>query len=73
MSLASVFWKREVSDGYYSGDRTHVKDLKNLVEVQLPGGNLFFVVLYTKTSRNRISISLLDDIPFDLSHNSEIR
>jgi len=73
MSLTSVFWKQEVSDRHCSGDGTHVKDLKNLVHVQFPGGNLFLVVLYTETSRNHISISLLDNIPFDLSHNSGVR
>ena len=73
VSLASDFWKREVSNGYRSGNRTHVKDMKNLVQVQPPGGDLFLVVLYTETSRNRISISLLDDIPFDLSHNPGVR
>jgi len=73
VSLASVFWKQEVSDRHCSGDGTHVEDLKNLVQVQLPGGNLFLVVLYTETSRNHISISLLDNIPFDLCHNPGVR
>ena len=73
MSLAGVFRKREISNGHCSGVRTHVEDLKNLVEVQLPAGNLFLVVLCMETSTNRISISLLDNVPFDLSHNSGVK
>ena len=69
-SIISAFLEREVSNGHDSSDRTHVKDLNNLVEVQFPGGDLFLVVLCMETSRNHISFSLLDDVPFDLPHSS---
>ena len=72
MSVASVFWEWEVSNGHYSGGGTHVKDLKNLVEVQLPGGNFFLVGLCMETSRNHVPVSLLDDIPFYLRYGSEV-
>jgi len=68
-----VFWKREVSNGPYSSDRTHVDDLMDLVEVQLPGGDLFLVGLCMQILRNRITFSLLDDIPFDLRHSPGVK
>jgi len=71
--IASVFWKQEVSNGRYSSDRTHVEDLKYLVEVQLPGGDLFLVGFCMQMSRNPISFSLLGDIPFDLRYSPGVR
>jgi len=73
VSLASVFWKREVSNGHCPSDGAHVKDLKNLVQVQPPGGNLLLVGLCTEVSRNHVSFPLFDDIAFYLRHSSEVR
>jgi len=58
--IASSFWKRKVSIGLYRNDETHVEDLKNLVEVQLPGGDRLFVVLRVETSRDHIPFTPLD-------------
>ena len=73
MLIASVFWKQEVSNGRYSGDGTHVKDLKNLVQIRPTGGNLFLVALCMQMSRNPITFSLLGNIPFDLRHSPRVR
>jgi len=71
--IASAFYGREVSDGRFSSDRTHIEDLKDLNKIQLAGGDLFLVGLCTEISRNRVSLSLLDNIPFDLRHSSGVR
>jgi len=72
-SIASVFWEWKVSSGPNSSDRTHVKGLKNLVKVQLPGGDLFLVGLCMQMSRYPSSFSLLGDIPFDLRHSPGVK
>ena len=72
MSITSASLEREVSDGRHSGDKTHIKDLNNLVKVQFPAGDLFLIVLCTETLRNQISFSLLVDIPFDLPRSSGV-
>ena len=71
--IANVFWKQEVSKGPYSGDKTHVEDLKHLVQVQPPGGDLFLVGLGMQVSRNPVSFSLLDDIPSDLRYGPGVK
>ena len=73
--IASAFSGREVNNGRDTSDRTYIKDLKNLVEVQLPSGDLFLIALYMKTLRDHAHVSfiLLDDIPFDLRHSSGVR
>jgi hypothetical protein len=53
-------WKRRVSAGLYSNDGTHVKDLKNLVEVQPPGGDCLLVIPRVEKSRDSISFTPLD-------------
>lgn len=54
--IASSLWKQKVRTGLCSNDGTHANDLKNLVGVQLPGGDRLFVVLCMKV--------LIDRIPF---------
>ena len=71
--IASVFWKQEVSKGPYSSDKTHVEDLKHLVQVQPPGSDLFLVGLGMQMSRNPMSFSLLDDIPSDLRYSPGVK
>ena len=53
----------------YRNDGTHVKDTKNLVEVQPPGGDRLFVVLRVVTPRDRITFVSLDDVPPDFVCN----
>ena len=50
--VASSFWNLKVSTRLESNNRTYVKDLKNLVEVQSPGGDLLSVVLRVEPSED---------------------
>ena len=59
MLVASSLCNLEVSTRLDSNDRTHVKDLKNLVEVQPPGGNLLSVVLRVEPSGDCIPFTPL--------------
>jgi len=56
----------------YEDDGTHVEDMKDPVEVQPPGRNLFLVVLCVEVSGNRISFALLGDPRLDLRNSPEI-
>ena len=53
------------------GDRTHVEDTKDPLEVQLPGGDRLSIVLRVVTSRDRVPPSPLGDVPLDLVHNPD--
>ena len=50
--IASSFWKRKVSDGHRSDGRTHVKDPKDIAEVQSPGSDRLFIFLCIETPEN---------------------
>ena len=52
------------------GHSTHIKDIKDPVEVQFPSGNRLFVILCVEKSRGYISPALFDDLPLDLCHGS---
>ena len=67
-SIYLADWEREVSNDYYSNDGTHVKDLKNLVRVQLPGGNHFFIFLRVETLRNHIPFAPLGKPRLNVCH-----
>ena len=70
--VAIPFLKQKVSAGLYAGDRAHPKNLKNLVEVQLPGRDRLFVVLRVKQSRDRIPFAPLDQLPLNICHSPAI-
>jgi len=53
-------------------DGTHVEDLKNPVEVQLPGRDFLLVALCMEMSRNHVPFALLDDPPSDLRQGPEV-
>ena len=53
------------------GDRTHVKDTKSPVEIQLPGGDRLFIFLRMIASRDCIPFTSLDDVPLDLVDNPD--
>ena len=53
-------------------DRTYIEDVKDPIEVQLPGSDRLFVVLCVKESRDRISFTLLDDLPLNLADSPVI-
>jgi len=40
--IGSAFWEWQLNNGHHPSDRTHVKDPKDLVQIQLPGGNPSF-------------------------------
>jgi len=44
----------------HSNNRTHLEDLKNLVEVQLPGGDRLLVFLRMETPGYKIASTPLD-------------
>ena len=58
--VASSFWGQEVSAGLYSSCWAHFKDLKNLVEVQLPGCDRLLVFLRVETPRDDVPSTPLD-------------
>jgi len=58
--VTGSFWNRKVSTSLHRKDRTHVKNLKDLVEVQLPGGDRLLVVLRAEVPRDRIAFVPLE-------------
>ena len=58
--VANSFWNRKVSNDLHSNCRTHVKDLKNIVEIQPAGGNRLSVTLRVEPPRNYIPFAPLD-------------
>ena len=70
--FASSFWNRKVSNLLHSNNRTHIKDLKNLIKVQLPCGNRLLVALGAKASRDRIPFTPLDQPPLNLCYGPAI-
>ena len=70
--IVSSFWKQKVSDGRRSDDRTHVKVPKDIVEVQPPGGDRFFIFLRMETPRDRIPFAPLDHLPLNVCYRPEI-
>ena len=65
--IESSVWKRSQQWPYRS-ERTHVKDMEDPVEVQLPGGDHFFIVLRVEVSRDDVSFTPLDDVLLNLGH-----
>ena len=61
-----------VSGGQNGADRTYVEDLKDPNEVQLPGGDGFFVIFCMGKLGEQIPFLLLDDLYLDFCHSSAI-
>ena len=53
-------------------NRTHVKYVKDPEKILLPGSNLVLVAFGEDESVERISFTLLDDLPLDLGQSSTI-
>ena len=70
--IASAFWEGEVSNRHCSSDRTHVKDLKNIFEVQPPGGDLRFTFLRVEAPADRIPFAPLDEAPLNICYGPAI-
>lgn len=54
-------------------DWTHIKDIKDPIEVELPGGDPVFVVLRMERAKDTTSFTKLDDAPLDLRHSPAIK
>jgi len=70
--VVSSFWNRKVSRGLYSSDRTHVKDLKNLVEIRLPRGDRLFILLRVEMPGNCVPFTPLDQLHLNTCHSPAI-
>ena len=57
----------------HKGDRTHVEDVKDPVEVQFPGPDRILIARRMDKSRDRVSLTLLDDLPLNLRHSPAIK
>jgi len=44
----------------------YVKDTKDPIEVQPPGGDRLFIILCVDKSRDHVPFTLLDDLPLNL-------
>ena len=51
---------------------THLKDMKDSIEVRPPGGNRGFIPLRVENTRDRISFFRLCHTPLDLCHGPAI-
>ena len=58
--VASSFWKRKVSDGHRSSDRTYVEVLENLIEAQSPSGDRLFILPRVEIPRKYVPFTPLD-------------
>ena len=53
-------------------NRTYVKNMEDPNKILLPSGNLVLIALRMDGSRYLVPLTLLDDLPLDLSHRSTI-
>ena len=56
----------ESQQSSHKSDMTHIKNVKNPAELQLPGSNRLFIFLRVIASGNRIPFTPLDGILLDL-------
>jgi len=61
-----------VSIGDKEVTETHIEDMKDPVEVQLPGSDRLLIILRVEKSRDRISLAPLDNVSLDLGHSPEV-
>ena len=50
--------------------KSYIKDVKEYIEVQVPGSDLTFVVVCAEDSKCRVSSALLDDLSLNLGYSS---
>ena len=60
----------DLSDHQSEACQTHVEDLKDHMELQLPCGDLIFIAFRVEESGGRISFTLFDDLLLYLCHGS---
>jgi len=73
VSVVSSAWKRKIRIGHTKVSRAHVEDLEDPGEVQSPGDDRFFIVLFVEEPRDRIPFPPLDDLLLDLCHSTAIQ
>jgi len=56
----------------YENDGTYVKDVKDPVEVQPPGGDRLFIGLGVEESRERVPFTPLDGLALNICHSPVI-
>jgi len=55
------------------GNRTHLKDMENSVELQFPGCNLLFVVPRMEETGSPVALALFRDLALDAGHRSVVK
>jgi len=68
----SAFWEGEVNDGHHSNDRTHIKHLKDILEVQPPAGNRLFIFLRVEMPTDHVPFTPLAELPLDIRYGPAI-
>ena len=58
--------------GWRVDNRTHLKNMKDSIEVRPPGSNRGFILLRVENTRDRISFFWLDGTPLNLRHGPAI-
>jgi len=76
-AAASVFiggalLEGEVSSGHHSRDRTHVKDLKNILKAQPPGSDRLFIFLRAETPKDRVPLDPLRELPPNICYGPAV-
>ena len=72
VSIASSVWMEGHQRLPRRLDRTHIEDVKDPVEIQVPGSNRLFIVLGMKESRDSVPSTLLEKLPLNLAHSPAI-
>jgi len=70
--LELPYGRGEVNNGHHSKDRTHVKDLKNILEAQLPGSDRLFIFLRAETPTNHAPFIPLRELPPNICYGPAI-
>ena len=69
---ANSFQKQKVSRNYRSNDETHIENLENFVELQLPGCDRLFVPFRVKPPRDRAPGVPFDQLLLNVCHDHAI-
>ena len=72
MFIRIALWEGEVNNGHHSRDRTHVKDLKNILEAQRPGSDRLFIFLRAETPIDHASFLPLRELPPNICYGPVI-
>ena len=70
--IGSALLEGEVSNSHHSRDRTHVKDLKDILEAQLPGSDRLFIFLRAETPTDHAPFIPLRELPLDICYDPAI-